>query len=135
MRGPKGIGSSGDGVPFSCRELDLAAVEEMLVKHNCNVARAAKELGIPASDLRRLVSWGPLAEAAAERVEQAIDDAQAALVAGLKSPEASVRIKAAATLLAISPAGRRRGWGRGGRGAQEQAAEVAGAVTLKWLDA
>jgi hypothetical protein len=127
---------SGDGVPFSCRELDLAAVEEVLVRHNCNIAKAARELGIPASDLRRLATWGPLAEAAVERVEQAIDEAEASLIAGLRSPEASVRIKSAGTLLAISPAARRRGWGRGGRGrgAQEQSREVAGAVTLKWLD-
>jgi hypothetical protein len=126
---------SWDSIPISCRELNLGEVEETLVKHHCNVAAAAKALGVPASDLRRLVSWGPLAEAAAERVEQAIDDAEAALVAGLKSPEASVRIKSAGTLLAISPAAKRRGWGRGGRGAQEQAREAAGAVTLTWLDA
>jgi hypothetical protein len=133
MRGPQGIGSSGGAIPLSCRELNLAAVEETLVKHHCNVAAAAKELRIPASDLRRLVSWGPLAAAAAERVEQSIDDAQAALVAGLRSPEASVRLKAAGTLLALSPAARRRGWGRGRRGALEPEPVSAGAVTLKWL--
>ena len=124
----------GGAIPFSCRELDLAEVEEVLVRHNCNIAKAAKELGIPASDLRRLVTWGPLKDAAAERVEQAIDEAEAGLIAGLRSPDASVRIKSAGTLLAISPAARRRGWGRGGRGVHEQAREVAGAVTLKWLD-
>jgi hypothetical protein len=124
---------SGEAIPVSCRELDLAAVEETLVKHHCNVAKAAKELGIPASDLRRLVSWGPLAEAAAERVEQSIDDAQAALIAGLRSPDFTERLRSASTLLALSPAGRRRGWGRGRRGAVEQSPEAAAAVSLKWL--
>jgi hypothetical protein len=46
----------------------------------------------------------PLAAAASERTKQAIDDAEASLVAGLRSPEAPVRLKAAATLLALSPA-------------------------------
>jgi hypothetical protein len=123
----------GDAIPVSCRGLDLGEVEEALVKARCNIARAAKALGIPASDLRRLATWGPLAEAAAERVEQAIDEAEASLIAGLRSPEASVRIRAAGTLLAISPAARRRGWGRGWRGAQEQSREGGEAVTLKWL--
>ena len=45
MRGP------GMRFRFRVASLILAAVEEVLVKHNCNVARAAKELGIPASDL------------------------------------------------------------------------------------
>jgi hypothetical protein len=84
---------SGDGVPASCRELDLAAVEEMLVKSRCNIARAAKALRVPASDLRRLVSWGPLAAAASERVEQAIDEAEAVLVAGLRSPDFTERLR------------------------------------------
>ena len=132
-----GNGSSGGWIPISCRELDLAVVEEVLVRCNCCIAKAAKELGIPASDLRRLVIWGPLKDAATERVEQAIDDAQATLIAGLRSGEAMVRVKSAGTLLSISPAARRRGWGRHGRGggAQERARDEApSAVTLKWLD-
>jgi hypothetical protein len=124
---------SRDGVPPSCRELDLAAVEETLVKHNCNIARAARELGIPASDLRRLATWGPLAEAAAERVEQAIDEAEASLIAGLRSPDFTERLRSASTLLGLSPAGRRRGWGRGWRGGVDPRDEAPGGVTLKWL--
>ena len=136
MRGPKGIGSSGwDGIPPSCRELDLAAVEEVLVRHNCNIARAARELKIPASDLRRLTAWGPLAEAAAERVEQAIDEAEAGLIAGLRSPDFTERLRSASTLLGLSPVARRRGWGRGGRrGAADSSPAAAGEVKLRWLD-
>lgn len=100
------------GLPVSCRELDLATVEAELVRARCNIAGAARALGVPASDLRRLVSWGPFAAAAAEQVEQAIDRAEAVLRAGLDSPDAAVRLKAASALLMLSSAGRRRGFGR-----------------------
>ena len=75
-------------LPVSCRELDLATVEAELVKHRCNIAGAARALDVPASDLRRLVSWGPLAAAVSEQVEQAIDRAEAVLLDGLESPDA-----------------------------------------------
>ena len=123
-------------VPFSCRKLDLAVVQAELVEHRCNIARAARALGVPASDLRRFVSWGPLASAAAEQVEQAIDKAEAVLLDGLDSPDVMVRLKAASTLLTLSPAGRRRGFGR--RGAVgKNGTPGTGAmdgVTLRWLD-
>ena len=50
---------------------------------------------------------------------------------GLKSPDLMVRLKAAATLLALGPAARRRGWGRGRAGLSSSPPE---AVTLQWLD-
>jgi HEAT repeat protein len=123
---------SKSSIPVSCRELDLAAVEAELVKHHCNVAAAARALGVPASDLRRLVTWGPLAAAVSEQVEQAIDRAEAVLRDGLSSPDALVRLKAASALLTLSPAGRRRGFGRGASaGRQTRPPED---VTLKWRD-
>jgi hypothetical protein len=118
-------------LPASCRELDLATVEAEFVKHRCNVAAAARALGVPSSDLRRLVSWGPLAAAAGEQVEQAIDEAEAVLRAGLKSPDLTMRLKAASTLLKLSPVARRRGWGRGAT--VPRPAEAA-EVSLKWRD-
>jgi hypothetical protein len=123
---------SRSSLPVSCRELDLAAVEAELVKHRCNVAAAARALGVPASDLRRLVAWGPLAAAVSEHVEQAIDRAEAVFVDGLGSPDALVRIKAASALLTLSPAGRRRGFGRGA--SAKRKAQPSEDVTLKWLD-
>lgn len=98
-------------LPVSCRELDLATVEAELVKYRCNVVATARALGVPASDLRRLVSWGPLATAVSEQVEQAIDRAEGMLREGLDSPDLMVRLKAATALLTLSPAGRRRGFG------------------------
>jgi hypothetical protein len=119
-------------VPVSCRELDLATVEAELVKHRCNIAGAARALNVPTSDLRRLVSWGPLAAAVTEQVEQAIDAAEAVLRDGLDSPDVMVRLKAATALLTLSPAGRRRGFGRGAStGRKTRPTED---VTLKWRD-
>ena len=124
---------SRSSLPASCRELDLAVVEAALVKHRCNVAAAARALGVPASDLRRLVTWGPLAAAVSEQVEQAIDRAEAVLLDGLDSPDVMMRLKAASALLRLSPAGRRRGFGRGGAVRQNGAAPMED-VTLKWRD-
>jgi hypothetical protein len=123
---------SREAIPFSCRELDLAAVEAELVKRRCNIAGAARAVGVPASDLRRLVSWGPLAAAASEQVEQAIDRAEAVLLDGLESGDALVRLKAASALLTLSPAGRRRGFGRGASAGRK--ARPPEDVALKWRD-
>jgi hypothetical protein len=68
-------------------------------------------LGVPASDLRRLVSWGPLAAAASEQVEQAIDEAEHVVRDGLRSPDMGKRLAAASFLLRQSEARRRRGFG------------------------
>ena len=93
-------------------------------------------MGVPASDLRRLVTWGPLAATVTEAVEQAIDRAEAVLLDGLESSDVMVRLKAATALLTLSPAGRRRGFGRGGAARQNGTLGTVPteAVTLKWLD-
>ena len=119
-------------VPVSCRELDLAVAEAALVKHRCNVAAAARELEVPASDFRRLVSWGPLAAAAREQVEQALDRAEAVLRDGLEDGDVMVRLKAAWTFLTLTSAWRRRGFGRGASAGRK--ARPSEDVALKWRD-
>lgn len=109
--------------------IERLKVEAELVKHRCNIAAAARALGVPASDLRRLVTWGPLAAAVSEQVEQAIDRAEAVLLDGLESGDALVRLKSASALLKLSPAGRRRGFGRGA--SSERKAPAQEDVTLK----
>jgi hypothetical protein len=47
---------SREATPVSYRELDLATVEAELVRARCTIAGAARALGVPASDLRGLVS-------------------------------------------------------------------------------
>jgi hypothetical protein len=125
-----------EAIPISCRELDPATVEAQLVKHRCNIAGAARVLGVPASDLRRLVSWGPLAAAVSEQVERAIDKAEAVLRDALESPDALTRLKAASALLTLSPAGRRRGFGRGRDVRQNGTSGTVPTevVTFRWRD-
>ncbi len=104
--GARGVSGGGDinrSLPVSCRELDPATVKAELVRSRCNIAGAARALGVPASDLRRLVAWGPLAAAVTEQVEQAIDRAEAVLLDGLELGHALVRLKAASALLTLSP--------------------------------
>ena len=66
-------------------------------------------------ELRRLVGSRPLlADAIYEGTERAIDEAVQALLDGLRQPEKSQRLAAAAYLLRHTEAGRRRGWGGSG---------------------
>ena len=63
-------------------------------------------------DLRRLVGSRPsLADAVYEGTERAIDKAVRVLLDGLRHPEMTKRLAAAAYLLRHTEAGRRRGWG------------------------
>jgi hypothetical protein len=70
-------------VPAWCKTLDRGLVERTLVDAQGNVAAAARALRVSSGDLRRLIWATPaLADAAYEAVEQAIDNAQAALFEG-----------------------------------------------------
>lgn len=100
-------------VSATCGKLDFALVERALVDAQGNVSAAARALSVPTGDLRRLIWATPaLADAAYEAVEQALDEAQAALITGLRHENLGRRLKAAAFFLRRTEAARRRGWGR-----------------------
>src|SRR5271166_2228528 len=93
----------------------LGAIERELLDKCGSVSAAARALGVSSVDLRRLVGSRPLlANAVYEGTERAIDEAVQVLRDGLRHPDMSKRIAAAAYLLRHTEAGRRRGWGRGG---------------------
>jgi hypothetical protein len=118
-------------VPANCEHLNLEVVEHALVEARGNVTAAARSLSVPSVDLRKLISASPsLADAAYEQLERMIDEAIDAMIQGLRNPELSRRVQAAAFLLKHSEAGRRRGWGRAGH-VKPVAPEP---VTIKWLD-
>jgi hypothetical protein len=119
-------------VPVSCAHLDLKLVEAELIRTRGNIAGAARALGVPSADLRRLATWGPLAEVTAEVTEQALDEAEQTLRAAMKGDDLARRLQAAKALLTLTPAGRARGWGREGR--RVEAAAEAKPVTMRWLD-
>jgi hypothetical protein len=113
--------------------VDLRAIERELLDKCGSVSAAARALGVSSVDLRRLVGTRPLlANAIYEGTERAIDEAVQVMRDGLRHPEMSKRLAAAAYLLRHTEAGRRRGWGRR-RALPAEAAEPQ-TVTLKWLD-
>jgi hypothetical protein len=118
-------------IPESCAHLEFAAIEAELVRTRGNVSGAAKTLGVPASDLRKLVWSSALADAAFEAIETMVDDAQEVVLAALKSGDPAHRLTAAKALLRTEAA-RRRGWGLGPSGGDEAAAPAS--VTLTWLN-
>src|SRR5271170_877172 len=112
--------------------VSLEAIERELLDRCGSVSAAARALGVPSVDLRRLVGSRPLlADAIYEGTERAIDEAAQVLRDGLRHPDMSKRLAAAAYFLRHTEAGRRRGWG--GRQALPDETE-AQPVTIRWLD-
>ena len=67
-------------VPESVAHLDIETVSAALNSHDANVRNAARALGVPSGDLRKLVLVDQrLANAALEAVELRLDDAEANL--------------------------------------------------------
>lgn len=92
----------------------LRDIERELLNKCGSVSAAARALGVSSADLRRLVGSRPLlADAIYEGTERAIDEAVQVLRDGLRHPEMSKRLAAAAYFVRHTEAGRRRGWGRG----------------------
>jgi hypothetical protein len=113
--------------------VDLGAIERELLDKCGSVASAARALRVSSIDLRRLVGSRPsLAHAVYEGTERAIDEAVQVLLDGMRRPELSQRLAAAAFLSRHTEAGRRRGWGRLRTPCRETAEPQA--VTLKWID-
>ena len=100
-------------VPASCRGLDLNKAAKELISRQGNITAAAKALGVPAHDLRLLTRAQPrLIEAAFEAEEQALDRAEAEIRNALNSAYKARALAAAAALLRVSPAAKRRDWTR-----------------------
>jgi hypothetical protein len=100
-------------IPASCRGLDLAKAAKELISRQGNITAAAKALGVPAHDLRLLTRAQPrLIEAAFEAEEQALDKAEAEIRNALNSTDKARALAAAAALLRVSPAAKRRDWTR-----------------------
>jgi hypothetical protein len=67
-------------IPESVAHLDIETVAAALISHDANVRNAARALGVPSGDLRKLVLVNQrLADAALEAVELRLDGAEANL--------------------------------------------------------
>jgi len=100
-------------IPASCAGLSLKAIYLELVRMAGNVSAAARRLDVPVHDLRLMTRAHPeLIDAALEAQEQALDKAERIVMAALDGDDMTKRLEAAKTILRLSPAARRRGWGR-----------------------
>ena len=71
-------------IPESVAHLDIEIVAAALIHNDANVRNAARALGVPSGDLRKLVLVDQrLADAALEAVELRLDDAEANLCEAL----------------------------------------------------
>ena len=122
-------------VPDSCVDLCPAKVERTLEKHFGDICKAARELGVPGPDLRRLTWAQPsLYTNALEEHELVVQRAVGELIRALDSPNDRRREWAAEKILSsylardhlFAPARRGR--------ARAQTSEPA-SIVLKWADA
>ena len=99
------------GVLASVANLDLPVVVEVLARHACNVTDAARDLGVSASDLRRLLWANPkLQDEAFEVVEARLDTAEKNIAEALKSEDSYRRDAASFFVLRNTARAKRRGW-------------------------
>jgi hypothetical protein len=92
-------------------DLDPAIVAAALARHGCNVTDAAEDLGVPASDLRRLLWANPqLQDQAFETVEARLDAAEKNIAEALASEDRRRRDAASFFVLRNTARARRRGW-------------------------
>ena len=100
-------------LPSVIRKNSLASVERALTAARGNVTMAARTLGVPAAELRDAVRRIPyLMHAALEGAEQALDEAEAIILDGLRAEALNTRLSAAGFILAHSMAAQKRGWKR-----------------------
>jgi hypothetical protein len=98
-------------LPATVSNLDLATVIEVLSRHGCNVTDAAQDLGVPASDLRRLLWASPsLQDAVFEAVESRLDLAEKNIAESLRSDDKRERLAASMFTIRNSHRARKRGW-------------------------
>ena len=102
---------SNPSVPAAVADLDLALVAEVLARNGCNITDASADLGVPPSDLRRLLWANPkLQDEAFEVVEARLDLAEKNIAQALTSEDSRRRDPASFFVVRNSARARRRGW-------------------------
>ncbi len=98
-------------LPSTVAKLDHNVVIEVLSRHACNVSDAAADLGVPASDLRRLMWANPkLQDEAFEVVEARLDKAEKNIAEALYSGDSRRKDAASFFVLRNTGLAKRRGW-------------------------
>ena len=102
---------SAPSVPATVASLAPNMVSEALARHACNVSDAARDLGVPPSDLRRLLWANPkLQDEAFEAVEARLDLAEKNIAEALRSGDGRERLAASMFTIRNSHRARKRGW-------------------------
>ena len=102
---------SAPNVPATVASYAPNMVSEALARHACNVSDAAKDLGVPPSDLRRLLWANPkLQDEAFEAVEARLDLAEKNIAESLRSGNGRERLAASMFTIRNSHRARNRGW-------------------------
>ena len=100
-------------VPESVAHLDIEIISA-LIHHDANVRNAARALGVPSGDLRKLVLVDQrLADAALEAVELRLDDAEANLSEALRCGDLRRRDAVSMFMLRNTQRASKRAYGRG----------------------
>jgi hypothetical protein len=98
-------------LPATVANLDIATAIEVLSRHAANVTEAARDLGVPASDLRRLLWATPsLQDAVFEAVQTRLDLAEKNIAESLRSGDNRERLAASMFTIKNSHRARKRGW-------------------------
>ena len=120
-------------VPDSCADLCPAKVERMLEKHIGHIPAAARELGVPGPDLRRLTWAQPsLYKNALEEHELVVQRAMGEVIRALDSPNDRRREWAAEKIMSSYMA-RNDPFAPARRGARVQSSEAVN-FTFRWAE-
>jgi hypothetical protein len=99
--------------PPTVRDLDRQLVVRVLIENHCNVTKAAKALGVPSYDLRRLTYLEPsLIDLVLEEKEQWLDQAEANIREALFDTTDKQRQFSAACFVLNAPFAADRGFSR-----------------------
>ena len=125
-------------LPATVAQLDTDLVVKTIIKHKCSITNAARELGVPPRDLRRLLwAYPHLQDAAAEVVEERLDTAEQNITEALHSEDSRRRDAASFFVLRNTGLAKRRGWITSSPGAEVSATlNVAGTgpqeIIFRW---
>ena len=131
-------------IPKSVAHLDIEIVAAALIRHDANVRNAARALGVPSGDLRKLVLVDQrLADAALEAVESRLDDAEANLCEALHCGDPRRRDAISMFMLRNTQRASKRGYAVaasaaslevGQRGRRAKPSSSGGAATIaRWM--
>ena len=122
-------------VPESVAHLDIEIISAALIRHDANVRNAARALGVPSGDLRKLVLVDQrLADAALEAVELRLDDAEANLSEALHCGDPRRRDTVSMFMLRNTQRAAKRGYAVAASAASLEVNVVAPPVryTVRW---